>query len=188
MWCESAHMTKESVEATFLFRENEESTERYKVEVYYENTIEEHIRLSFFPFAEKKDKIAGYIKSMAVYIPEKEDAQMFFYMFQHLASFYNYAVSLRMFPYPGKELIIVDYGVFSIEEKDVNHLAQSITSALLRKKKEIVEVVKEEEETVSPVDEIVDMDEVNDYPMPFMTGGNEFIKDDFQMGEVTEDD
>lgn len=185
MRCKHAHMTVNSQLSTFTFRD--EGDMEYTVNVNYENKWKEDIRINFFAFKEKEERVKSVIQSMMVYIPNQEDVKMFTYIFQYLSTFHNYATTVRTIPYPGKTLIVVDYGTLAIDKETIEKLSKAIIQSILTKsKQEVVEEEEVEDEQKPFLDQVMDDDETSDYPLPFTTS-DEYVQDDFSIGVVEYD-
>lgn len=184
MRCDSVYMSQDDEVKLFDFRDPQEENKIHKVQVNYINEVVEDYFLQTFPFSEKKEKIMSHISSMMVYIPNKSERDMFSFIFQHISSLYDYSITLRTTSYPGKELIVVDYGTLSISKEKVTELSKLIVGSISRREvviEEPEEEVAEEEETLE-----VNTDEVSDYPLPFVSS-DEYDQDEFQIGVVEDD-
>lgn len=183
-------MEKDSNIATFTFVTEDTPPLEHTVNIDYVNKVIDEVKINFFPFAGKKEFIENKIESASVYIPDNKDVKLFAYAFQYLVQFYNYSASMRTTSFPGKELLIIDYGLFSVNRETIEKLITAIINGVLQKETTVLEEV-EEELPPSPIDDLLNnVTDSTDYPMPFVVSGDKFIEDDkneFGIGTVEDD-
>lgn len=182
----SADINKDGVESLYTFTD-EDASRAYEVKVEYENVIPKEIKINYFPYANKQDELLNLMGSSTVYIANDKMSYVFASIFQHIVTHHDIAAAIRNVNYPGKTLLLIDYGTLSINREEIGKISEAIIKGILEKVTKELEV-EEKAEEVAEVNQLEGVDDSSEYPIPFSTNTDGFIEDDFDIGEVEYDD
>lgn len=139
-----------------------------------------------FLFRDREKELFEMVTSITIYITNEVNRRLALDSIRTIIALLDLPAVARFVQHPGKELIIVDYSNVGLSPKFIGALLFNIETGLQSLETHAIQ----EEETEVVVEEEVPSGEVIDYPTPLanLVSEDEYLEDDFNLGEVETDD